>query len=296
MIKRKAFQSAVRRMAATLLLLVLAGTCPTVTADSIHSQRDKSEASMLVRGHIVVTPTGTVSSYTIDEAAGLPAPVMQSITRSVPRFRFEPVRKNGQPVAAHASMSLRLVARRLPDSASNFELSIRSAYFGEEAERAGIAKPGQRKPRYPDRAIRARVGGTVYLVMKIDRSGRVEQIAAEQVNLNVVGREGEMRRWREMLAEASIEAAKDWTFVPEDPPSGSDGRVVRTAMTFELQKLGEKNVSPFNHWRVSVPGPRAAVEWLSPNQRAVGSPDAIADGQVASATPSLSLQTALDPG
>lgn len=287
--KRDGLKPVVRRATATLLLLLLIGFCAPVMADSVHAQREKSQASMLVKGHIVVTPTGAVSSYAIDDADSLPAPVREFIAQSVPRFRFGPVRKNGHPVAARAAMSLRLAARRLPDNPSNFELRIGSAYFGEEAERPDGAKASQRKPRYPDRAIRVRVGGTVYLVIKVDCSGRVEQIAAEQVSLNVVGREREVRRLREMLAEASIEAASDWTFASADPPAASDERVVRTAVTFELQKLGEK-YSPFNHWGVSVPGPRTAVEWLTPGQRAAGGIDAIAAGQFASATPALSCR------
>ena len=276
--------------------LLLAALCLPAAADTVRDQRARAEATTLLTGELVITPTGTVRSYTLDHADKLSTGVVQSVATMVPKWTFQPVLLNGQPVAARASMALRLVARRLPGPKDEFALSIRSAYFVDDKKNAGFSKRDQRPPRYPEIAIHARVGGTVYLVMELDKYGKVDQLAAEQVNLNVVGRERELKPFRDAFARESLRAAKDWTFAPpsEGPMSRPDQWIVRIPVQFFLLKLGQAKPA-YGRWEVSVPGPRELVPWLSKQQLAVGI-DAIPDGQIAPARQSLTLQTPLDQG
>ena len=63
----------------------------------------------------------------------------------------------------------------------NFTVQIRSAHFGQDRPDEFVTrKEALKPPRYPDEAARTGVGGTVYVVAKVGRDGRIEDAIAER--------------------------------------------------------------------------------------------------------------------
>lgn len=268
----------------------------TVHAESIHDQRQRAEASMLVTGEVVVTPTGEVRNFKLDHADELPPPVKTLIAKAMQQWRFEPVSVNGQAVNAKAQMNLRIVAKQGEGGANQYTIRIGSAYFGDD--RAGHDKTAQgitmhilRKPAYPQLAIDAHVGGTVYLLARLDADGKVDKIGVEQVNLTAVGLKSVVKRLREAFATASINAVSHWTFTSHDSEAG---RIVRVPLRFNIN--GRDHQEPrYGHWASYIPGRRALLPWADSAQVANGGVDALPAGTAAAATQKLHLKTSLDP-
>jgi hypothetical protein len=267
--------------------LVLAGAASAAGP----SARDRMEASMLVEGTLGVTPTGTVLAYSLDQAEKLPPAVVQTIAKAVPRWTFKPVLVDGKPVAAKAKMHLRLVASPLGDG--SYRVAIRSAYFGDESStitRNGKGTP----PRYPLDALRGRIEATVYLLLRVDREGRVADAIAQQVNLNVAGSERVLSKWREVFAEPSLRAARTWTYSAAGP-SDPDFRVLRTPIVYHLQEVNGPERHAYGQWEGYVPGPLAVAPWFDADTMLSGGADAL-PGDGTYGAPSLSLLTPLGPG
>jgi hypothetical protein len=272
--------------------LLLAGTA---LAGGPHSVRERVEASMVVTGSIGVTPQGTVLGYTLDHPEKLPPPVADLIGKAVPSWTFQPVLRDGKPVAAKAKMSLRVVAQPIGDG--KFKIGVRSAWFGDPGQ--GITTNMSTPPRYPVQAMRGRVEGTVYLAMRLDREGRVSDAAAEQVNLRVIASDTEMKHWREVFAKATLSAARQWTFSPAGPTDHTLYRDVMVPVAFELY-TGPGRIRPspeakYGQWQTYVPGPVEPVPWSDADRMLTGGVDALPDDGVYGA-PSLSLLTPLDRG
>ncbi|WEN15973.1 energy transducer TonB [Rhodanobacter sp. AS-Z3] len=237
--------------------------------------RERVQASMLLTGTIVVAPDGSVRSYAIDHADKVEPAVTALIGRTVPAWHFQPVLLDGKPVAAKASMSLRVVA--LPIGNGNYQMSISGSHFGQDEPGTRISSDRQEHPRYPEQAARANVAGTVYLVLRVGRTGQVEEAAAEQVNLAVVGSDAMLTRWRKAFAESALEAARTWTFHP--PTKGShvnqDHWVARVPVRYFLRPMGSRNRDEYGKWEMYVPGPKELVPWVDDKRLLSGSADAL---------------------
>jgi Gram-negative bacterial TonB protein C-terminal len=253
--------------------------------------RKQVEASMVVTGSIGVTQQGTVRAYTIDHPEKLPPLIIDLIGKSVPRWTFQPVLRDGRPVVAKANMSLRLVAR--PTGDGKFEIAVRSAYFGDDSH--GIRQDKSTPPRYPKQAIRGRVEGTVYLALRVDREGNVADVAAQQVNLRVVAGDNEMKRWRDVFAKATVDAARAWTFTPAEASDHALYRDVRVPVSYELSEGPIAKKPVYGQWETYVPGPQEPVPWSDTDRMLTGGVDALPGDGVYGA-PSLSLLTPLDRG
>lgn len=275
-----------KRLLVGVVGLLLAGAALA----GVRSTRASVEASMLVTGTIGITPQGTVLAYTLDHPEKLPPAVADLIGKNVPRWMFEPVLRDGKPVAAKAKMSLRVVAT--PVSDGNFKLAVRSAYFGDPAQ--GLKTHEFIGPRYPMQAIRSRVEGTVYLVLRIDRAGKVTDEAAQQVNLRVIARDKEMEYWRGLFAKASLDAARQWTFTAADPSDHALYRDVRVPVSYQLTESFSTPRKPhYGQWEAYVPGPLEPVPWSDEDRMLTGGADALPGDGVYGA-PSLSLLTPLN--
>lgn len=256
-------------------------------------------ASVLVTGSITVAPDGSVKSYVVDHPEQLPAPVISLIAKNAPKWRFKPVVRDGQPVAAKARMSLRIVARPVGDG--NYSLGILGSYFGQPAswqDPTGrtIGSKEREPPRYPRDAASARVSGTVYLIIRINRAGLVDKDAAEQVNLDVLGSDSQMRHWRNVLAAAAVRASRRWTFIPPTAGPGAERSSwnVRVPVIFRLSKWGNsKPVEKYGSWHAYVPGPRTIPDWAG-KPRIGSSADAVAAGGVSELSGGLRLTTPLN--
>lgn len=281
-----------------MLLLGLA-LCSTGLAQTASAVRKQAEASMLVNGHIVLEPDGSVRSCSLDKQDRLPAPVVDLIKRNAATWRFEPIKVDGTAVAAEAPMHLRVVASPTGDG-DTFHVRIAGATFSDGKADKGLGFKDRKAPRYPEEALRARVAGTVFLLVRVQPDGTVGDIAAEQVNLTVVDNERGMRRWREVLADASIKAARNWTFTrPTDSShKNGDGWIVRVPVAYHLNEMGKMPRSEYGTWQAYIPGPKDPIPWMDAYRRAhpeegLGS-DALPDDSLYLVGSGLRLTTPLD--
>lgn len=292
-----------------LLLWLAAGAAQ---AAGVAEVREQVEASMLVTGRVTITLEGTVSDWTIDQRDKLPVAVADVIDAAAPGWRFEPILIDGKPAHGSASMSLLMVAERL--DARRFRATIRSGYFGREAVmvaarhsdgRSGASTPGEsdqlsaiemKPPEYPVQARYVGAHGVVYVVVRVDRTGRVQDAVAEMVNLRVLGTEREMGQMRELLAKSALVAARKWTFQP--PTRGEwaaqESWAARVPVDYRFTDGGEPG---YGRWEAYVPGPRNPIPWAMEGLEGFDiAPDALAAGVVHQVGTGLKLLGPLEGG
>ncbi|MGO4701379.1 energy transducer TonB [Dyella sp. 2RAB6] len=285
-----------KRIGMLLLCLALCGAAIAQTASAV---RKRAEASMVVNGHIVLAPDGSVRSCTLDQQDQLPVPVVDLVKRNSATWRFQPVLADGVAVAAEAPMHLRVVATPSGDG-DTFNLRIVSGTFSNGQADKGLAYKNRTPPRYPQDAVQARVSGTVFLLVRVQPDGTVGDVAAEQVNLNVADSENGMRRWRKLLAASSIEAARNWTFtVPANGPGrNGDAWIVRVPVAYHLRHMGDSEQPESAAWQAYIPGPKEPIPWMDEYRRthkdeSLGA-DALPDGSLYLVGSGLHLTTPLD--
>ena len=284
-----------------IMLLLLALLLPFAShAGGPGAVRKQIESSMLVTGWVSIAADGSLTKLEMDEREKLPQGVVGLVEQNSAHWRFEPVLVNGVARKAKARMSLRVVAKKV--DAELYQLSIRSGYFGEEAQtpeeyvaRPDAIKPlAMKPPMYPENAARMGARGTVYVVLKIARDGSVQESFAEQVNLQVIGSENQMASMRTMFSKAALSAAKKWTLQPPAPggSAAETGWVVRVPVDFQF--FGYERPT-YGQWDSYVPGPTQRAPW---DTDATGehAPDAMIAGMLYDARNSLRLLTPLQPG
>ncbi len=257
---------------ASLLLLMLA---LPVFAQGVGGVRKQVEASMRVTGEITVDEQGQVASYTLDEPAKLPPGIVKFVQDNIAHWKFAPPVIEGRPVRLRNNMSVLLVANRQEDG--DYLMRVQAVSFDPQQTDAGyeVASRVMTPPRYPMAAARAGVGGIVFLALRIGRDGNVQEVAAEQVNLKAVATENQMNKFRQMLATASIDTARRWSF---DPPvrgeqAAADSWTLRVPVEFSLGDA----LPRYGEWVKYVPGPRSMPGWVDETQ-ARESPEAMAAG------------------
>jgi len=228
--------------------------------------RKTAEASMVVTGAIEVNPDGRVHAYTIDQQEKVPAEVMAVIGRDIPRWNFKLSQAFREVVKA--KMSLLIVDKPIGDG--KYTIVVSGASFGGSPEETGESvkpKAHSAPPVYPELAINARVSGTVYVLLRVSRDGKVDESAAEQVNLDQYGSQSQMNQLRKLLADASLKAAKQWAF--DLPTNGKEVDapywLVRIPVNFHLYEEGQPKEEPaYGTWHIYIPGPRQTPDWASP--------------------------------
>ncbi len=274
------------------------------------------QASMVIGGTITVNPDGSVKTYTIRDLDELPPAVRNIVQATVPNWQFVPVMVHGKATTAEAGMSLRIVADWPSIHAKQATIRVAGAVFGCEARRksqlpgecplgTAVTEVSRRPPRYPVEAVRARVGGEVFLVLEIGRDGHVMQAAARQVNLYSLT--DQQARFRKMLADASLEAARRWTF--RAPTVGPDAAKQHWVVTVPINytigpprmqtgSLLRRTGRPArDQWRAYVPGPVQSIPWNEEDQSGTGgSGDAIAAGGLFVKDARFVLKTPLNGG
>ena len=289
-------------MAVSLATLPLAAG--TAVAQGPAAVRQRVESSMLLTGTIDLRADGTVVGHAIDQDDKLTPALRNLVADATATWRFEPVTLDPGSTIGRARMSLRLVARK--DEGDGYAVRIGSASFGRHSVRAApagkaveraegsSARADMRPPRYPQPALQADVGGTVYLVLKIDREGRVNDVVAEQTNLRFVASEAAMARWRQLFERASIAAGRGWKFQPPDADDLIDAGFasVRVPVSYIPPKHAGRPVDAAGTWDVYVPGPRVLAPWLRAD---LGGNDALVAGQAHPVGSGLKLLTPLQP-
>lgn len=272
------------------LLAVTAGAAAARTAEDVHKT---AEASMVVTGTVEVNPNGSLHGYVLDQPDKLPPVVVGVVDKTMPTLEFQLSRPATEVVKTR--MSLRVLAT--PEGGGNFKVSIEGASFGEPGAHDDQVsmKDRSRTPTYPKTAIDARVSGTVYLALRIGRDGTVMDAIAEQVNLDQYDRDASMDRYRKMLADASLDAARHWTFNP--PTKGADVDnpywVARIPVNFDLRMWGAPAKGhSYGQWTAYIPGPRETPPWMS-KTLANESPDAVSGDELRTGDARLKLLTPL---
>lgn len=247
---------------------------------------------MLVTGNIQVDTRGKVTGYTLDHKDKLPSGVVRLLDQAVPNWTFEPVLMNGKAVNASTDMSIRVVAKK--DSEETYSIGIRGASFGDNSARPEEQPQAESlaPPDYPENAVRAGVTGTVYLLVRVERDGRVGDVIAEQTNLGVVADEKSMAGWRRRLEDVSIRQSRKWKFVPplEGKTAGEAFWVVRVPVVYSLD--GPPKEPLYGVWEGYIPGPRHSSPW-GDNEGIGFSPDTLAPGGAYVAGSGLKLKTEL---
>jgi hypothetical protein len=267
-----------------------------VFAGSLDAIRKQVQASTVVTGVIDVASDGHVLGYTIDRPEKLPEAVVGLIKQGVPTWKFEPAVQDGKPVQAKAKMSIRVVAKYLDKE--HMTVGITGAQFEKANAQAGesVSYGDRAWPHYPADAVRARVSGTVYLLLRVGPQGQVEDAVAQQVNLALVDTEAGMEHWRKVLADASLRAAKRWTFHP--PTSGEHLHdpywVARVPVKFTLRSMGARKEGEYGQWDAYVPGPIQPVMWPDKDKMFSGAADAMAGDGLFQLDQGLHLNTPLN--
>lgn len=240
-----------------LLLALVLGTASA----RLSEVREQVEASMLVTGQVMIEADGHVSAVELDQRDRLPVAAIELLERSATGWRFEPILGDGQPRAARTRMSVRLVAKRAGED-DTYLLSVVGAHFGGDAVpgeasgadsvRAGTLRP----PVYPQSAMALGAKGTVYVVVRVGRDGKVSDAFAEQVNLRVVGSERSMQEMRDVLARSALRATRQWTFIPPTEGEGADEEFWMLRVPVDYALDGEAPPA-YGEWSAYVPGPRA---------------------------------------
>lgn len=244
----------------------LLGCSMAVVAGPGHRATMKdAEASMLLTGTINVDTKGAVTGFTIDHREKVPSAVVQLVDGTVPHWRFDPVTRDGQAVAATTTMSVLVVASQ-PDE-THYRITLKAATFGDGSNDAGhsagdeksVTRKSMHPPEYPASAYLSGVSGVVYLVVKIDHTGRVGDASVEQVNLRALGSARDSDDWRRAFGEAALRAAKRWTFnVPAAATNEDPFFSVRVPIDYQF--VGEE--PKYGSWSTYIPGPRQTIPWL----------------------------------
>jgi len=255
--------------------------------------RKTAEASMLVTGSLEVNPDGTLHGYTLDHPEKLPPVVVEVIGKSIALWEFKLSASTKDVVKS--TMNLRVVAK--PVGEGKYNVVVQGASFGQTDTNAGtVSYKDHPSPTYPRLAIDARVSGTVYLLVRVGRDGAVMDVAAEQVNLDQYGTQTDMNKYRKVLADASIDAIRHWTYnLPTKGTAINDPYwVVRVPVNFNLHEVGTPDkVHQYGDWNVYIPGPRQTPSWIDVGL-ANQSPDATPDGSLATGHSAVQLATRLD--
>ncbi|QNK03005.1 energy transducer TonB [Dyella telluris] len=253
------------------LLACMAGIAQAGTAQDV---RKTAEAGMVVTGTVEVNPDGSLHGYALDTPEKLPPSVVDVVGKTVNAWVFH-LSGPSQDVVK-TKMNLRVVAKPVGDG--QFAVAVQGASFGTPGE-LGYQVSGKDRspPAYPREAINARVSGTVYLVLRIGRDGTVQEAIAEQVNLDQYDREAGMVRYRKLLADASLAAARQWTFnLPTKGPEVDNPYwVARVPVNFNLRAWGAPPARhDYGQWDAYIPGPRQTPPWIG-KALANESPDAV---------------------
>lgn len=238
--------------------------------------RKQVETSMIVTGTIDIGPDGSVPAYSLDKPEALPDSVVELAKKALPLWRFKPVLIDGKPVHGRAKMSLRYVAKKQDNG--NYRVRISSAWFGESSSQPGehVSSQSLSPPNYPSSALRSGITGTTYIVLRVGRKGTVEDAVVERVNLRVIGSDRLMEWGRKQLGQASLAAARKWTFsIPTTgPKADAPYWDVRVPVTYLY--AGQEPVA-YGKWDAYVPGPQHEAPWIQ-DDRNHGSDALVAGG------------------
>jgi hypothetical protein len=252
-------------MARRILLFTLLALCAFAAFAARYDKvRKQVEASMLVTGELVVAPDGAVKSYKLDRADALPPDARELLAKVVPNWELEVAKADGSPLQSPATikMSVQLVARPISDVDDQFRATVQDTAFWDPKAPVDVKRRGElTPPEYPVLAWRSGVTGIVYVVARLNPDGTVAETHVERVDMTVLGNEKTLRKFSKILAEAAVDAAKQWTF---DIASERLARPAPVAVRVPVQFLlvGD-DPREYGRWHAYVPGTYSPIPWRS---------------------------------
>lgn len=250
-----------------LAFLLLATQAHAGTGKEIAEARQSIENTMLVTGMIDIREDGSVAGHELDQPDKLPPAVVDLVEKAVSNFRFEPIVRDGKAVRARSRMGVRVIAKALDDT--HITLHVSNASFGNIEKEMGkkyVPTRGKKNspPEYPRKAVAEYISGTVYLAIKVNAQGGVDEVVPRQVNLRVVGSKRKMEDARKLLADASIKAVSKWHF---NPPTSEDLAkrdyiVVFQPIAFYMPSVRGLGKAAYGQWEAYIPGPVQRPEWM----------------------------------
>lgn len=257
-----------------------------------------AEASMLITGTVTIKADGSVESYALDRADKLPPEVGTVVQRSLPTWKFTLAKPGDAPVKE--AMSLRIVARTVDKD--RVTIRIAGASFGKEEDVKGeeLQPLNRTNPAYPRQAIDKRISASVYLLVKVDRTGKVADVIAEQVNLMTYSDPSERERLRKAFASSAINTARGWTW--QTPSQGDHANdpywLVRVPIKYKIfQGIRPGPMDPpYGQWEAYLPGEKQSAPWAPTGATLPGAIDAIADDRVQPLIDDVRLLTPLGEG
>jgi len=266
-----------------LALAVSGGAALIDTADAQTARevRRQAEASMTLSGVIDIGREGQVEGFQLDHREKVDTGVAGFVDKAVQSWRFEPTLVDGKPMPARTTVHLRLIAGNM--EGNSMQVRVVDARFGKLGGSSApstddVTAAKTRAPVYPPQAASIRGQGTVMLLVKVGRDGKVADVIAEQTNLTVVGPERTMNQLRDVLAKASVRSAREWTFNP--PTTGEDKDrdfwTVRVPVNYFFDKQSER----YGRWSAYIPGPRQQAPWKTGEEIEVAGTDLLPEGGV----------------
>ena len=216
------------------------------------TQRQDAELRLSVDGTIEIDPEGRVHDYTI-ETQLIPS-IRDYVDQRVRQWRFEPITVDGRAVIAKTRMRVELVA--IPND-DRYQLRVDDVYFG-------IAKTGEntrKTPRYPEAALRARLGARVILVVRTNADGHVTDVHPYQTSLTL-RRSGKnsTKAWRRLFEKAAMDAVAHWMYELDERIDGKSIGGTRFA-SFEFRITGDRDQKLTPAWQTYIPGPITKAPW-----------------------------------
>jgi hypothetical protein len=265
----------------------LLAACALLAALSLATEarrvHPETGAKMTVSGRITIEADGSVSAWELDQRDTMPGEVAELLDQQLAQWRFEPVVVDGRAVRGKARMRARVNARPLGDG--SFGIYIADASFGRDAlTREEWEALGQREPQtsrviaadplrawYPREAMIEGAEGSVFLTLRVNREGGVDDVVVRQVELEPDTSARRVDHIRDAMAKVTADTARGWKFKP--PTTGRLADAPYWSVGIEVRYLwgDDKDRTQLGRWYRYIPGPVAPVPWdTEPEGRRIG--------------------------
>ena len=208
-----------------MLRRVVLGAALACLGSQAIGQQKEAAVRLEVAGTLHLTADGKVTQFKPDP--GVSAAVATQVATSVSRWQFAAPDAEARPIEGDTHARLTLEAVPL---GQGYGLRLTEAWFG-----APMLTPGAASPEYPRVLLEARAGARVLLELEMDGNGGVANAIVKEAALLTHVKDEQIRgKWRERFGQASLEAARRWTFVAGSRQGGVDRypRDVHVLVTF----------------------------------------------------------------
>jgi TonB family protein len=207
------------------------------------------ELRLDVAGEIGIDPQGAVYDYDIGTI--LTPELKALVGKNVRQWKFEPVVRDGK--AVHAKSGMRMILAAVPVD-GGYRMRIENVRFvGNRRPQAMVP------PRYPVDMVKAGIGATVLVAVRVGANGDVLDAAPAQSRL--IGARGSKKAVESGLRsfeKSAVAAAKRWKYRPADIAAGDSPE---TTLIVPVEYRLEDMYADQGGWRE---GPSAAkpIPWL----------------------------------